>query len=62
MGACMATFYLVIESWLNDRATNQNRGVMMSTFVAINFAGITVGQILLSIYPATTSCPSPSPR
>ena len=29
-GFCFAVLYLVIESWLNDRATNENRGVIFS--------------------------------
>ena len=30
-GFCFAVLYVVIESWLNDRATNENRGVIIST-------------------------------
>ena len=34
-GFCFAVLYIVIESWLNERATNQNRGVVFSTYVMI---------------------------
>jgi len=50
-GFCIAGFYLVIESWLNDRATNQNRGLVMSSYVIVNFAGFTVGQLMVTLYP-----------
>lgn len=50
-GFALAGFYLVIESWLNDRASNQNRGYVMSAYVAINFAAIVGGQALLTLYP-----------
>ncbi len=50
-GFCLAGIYLVIESWLNDRATNENRGLVMSAYVIVNFAAFTVGQLLVTIYP-----------
>ena len=50
-GFCLAGFYLVIESWLNDRATNENRGLVMSSYVIVNFVAFTVGQLLVTLYP-----------
>lgn len=50
-GFCIAGFYLVIESWLNDRTSNDNRGLVMSTYVMVNFGALTVGQLLVSAYP-----------
>lgn len=50
-GFCLAGFYLVIESWLNDRASNQTRGLIMSAYVMVNFGAFTVGQLLVTIYP-----------
>ncbi len=35
-GFCAADAYMVIESWLNDRATNENRGRILSAYVAVN--------------------------
>jgi MFS family permease len=49
-GFCIAGFFLVIESWFNDRATNQNRGLVMSSYVIVNFAGFTVGQLMVALY------------
>src|SRR6185295_5194975 len=45
-GLAAACIYMVIESWLNDRATNENRGRMFSTYLTVNFASIIVGQML----------------
>jgi MFS family permease len=50
-GFCIAGFYLVIESWLNDRATNQTRGLVMSSYVIVNFFAFTVGQLMVTLYP-----------
>jgi MFS family permease len=50
-GFCIAGFYLVIESWLNDRATNSTRGLVMSSYVAVNFLAFTAGQLLVTLYP-----------
>lgn len=44
-GFCIASFFIVIESWLNERATNEERGLIMSTYVVITFVGIMAGQI-----------------
>lgn len=43
-GFCIASFYVVIESWLNERATNEVRGFIMSTYVVIALLGIMAGQ------------------
>jgi len=48
-GLCFAGIFTVIESWLNDRATNSTRGGIMSTYTAINLVGLIGGQALLSL-------------
>jgi MFS family permease len=50
-GFCIAGFYLVIESWLNDHATNETRGLVMSSYVTVNFAAFAAGQFLVTAYP-----------
>lgn len=54
-GFCMAGFFLVIESWLNDRATNETRGLVMSSYVMVNFMAFTVGQLMVMLYPVQSS-------
>jgi len=45
-GLAAACIYMVIESWLNDRATNENRGRIFSTYLTVNFASLIAGQML----------------
>jgi MFS family permease len=50
-GFCLAGFYLVIESWLNDRASNETRGFVMSSYIGVNLAALATGQMLVTLYP-----------
>ncbi len=49
-GFCFAVLYLVIESWLNERSTNQNRGTVFSAYILINMTVLAVGQQMLNLY------------
>jgi len=46
-GVAFAGLYMVIESWLNERASNTNRGQLFATYMVIQLAAITAGQMLL---------------
>ncbi len=46
-GMCLAVLYMVIESWLNARASNENRGFVFSIYVIINLFVMTLGQMML---------------
>jgi len=50
-GFSLAGLYLIIESWLNDRATNANRGLVMSAYIIVNFTTITAGQLMVTLAP-----------
>ena len=50
-GFCIAGFYLVIESWLNDRASNEARGFVMSSYVMVIYVAFTAGQMMVTLYP-----------
>ena len=50
-GFCLAGFYLVIESWLNDRSSNETRGLVMSAYVLVNFSAIAAGQMIVTTQP-----------
>lgn len=47
-GGCIAILFMIIESWLNERATNETRGTVFSAYSAINLAMIAAGQALLA--------------
>jgi MFS family permease len=53
IGASLAGLYMIIESWLNDRATNQTRGLIMSAYIVVNFVAITLGQLAVTLYAPT---------
>jgi MFS family permease len=46
-GVCFAVLYMVIESWLNEKASNENRGMVFSIYTIINLTVVTVGQMML---------------
>jgi MFS family permease len=46
-GFCFAVLYVVIESWLNESATNENRGKVFSAYILINMTVLGVGQQML---------------
>ena len=48
-GFCFAVLYMVIESWLNEKSTNANRGFIFSIYTIINLTVITIGQMLLTL-------------
>ncbi len=50
MGFAFAGLYVVIESWLNDRAASANRGAIMSAYTFICLCVLMAGQFLLTAY------------
>lgn len=50
-GVAYAGLYIVVESWLNDKATNETRGQMLSIYLVISSLGMAGGQLMLNLYP-----------
>ena len=48
-GISLVSCYVVTESWLNDRATNKNRGQLLSTYMMVIYFGLAIGMLLLNI-------------
>ena len=48
-GLSFAGMYIVCESWLNDQATNETRGQLLSLYMIINMAGMGLGQMMISL-------------
>lgn len=48
-GLCFAGIFMVIESWLNDKGTNENRGQLLSIYQIVQFTALTGGQLLLNL-------------
>ncbi len=48
-GFSYAGLYVVAESWLNDRATNETRGAVLSVYMFVVLIGMGAGQFLLNL-------------
>lgn len=48
-GFCLASLFVVAESWLNDAATNETRGSLLSLYGVVVSGGMAVGQLLLNL-------------
>jgi len=47
-GFSFAGMYIVCESWLNEKATNETRGQLLSLYMITNMAGMAAGQLMIS--------------
>ncbi|MCW6190032.1 MFS transporter, partial [Klebsiella pneumoniae] len=54
-GFCTAGTSMIIESWLNERATNESRGAIFSFYIAITLIGVVGGQMLVGVFDPTTT-------
>jgi len=52
-GFCFAGLYIVAESWLNDRATNETRGQLLSLYMVVTYVGVGAGQLMLNLAAPT---------
>jgi len=48
-GGCISGLYMIIESWLNERATRETRGTLLSIYTIINLVMIVAGQQLVNL-------------
>ena len=46
-GVCVVGIYIVIESWLNEQTSNEQRGHIFSIYMTTTLIGLGVGQLLL---------------
>ena len=49
IGFCFCGVYITAESWLNNAATNENRGQLLSSYMVVQMAGIVAAQLLLLV-------------
>jgi len=47
-GFSIVAIFIVMESWLNDRANNRTRGQLLSIYMFITLIGLSVGTLLLN--------------
>ncbi|MDO1582041.1 MFS transporter [Rhizobium oryzicola] len=53
-GFCTAGTSMIIESWLNERSTNESRGAIFSLYIAITLMGVVGGQVIVGMVDVTT--------
>ena len=46
-GMCIAGLYVVAESWLNQLASNENRGRLMAVYMVVTSGAFGIGQVLV---------------
>ena len=51
-GLCLAGQYVVAESWLNNLATNENRGRLLAIYAVVTSGAFGIGQVLLFVIDA----------
>ncbi len=47
-GFCMAGLYMIIESWINEGATNERRGRVLGVYRLVDLSAGTMGQAMLA--------------
>lgn len=53
-GFAIAGTSMIIESWLNERATNESRGLIFSLYIAITLVGTVGGQMTVALGDVAT--------
>ncbi len=49
-GICIAVLYMVVESWLNDQASNEVRGQVLSIYIIVTNLATLAGQLMANAY------------
>ena len=57
VGFCFSGVYVASESWLNEAATNENRGKAMSVYMIVQMSGILLAQVLINFGDPTSFIP-----
>lgn len=56
-GFAYSGMYIVAESWINDKSSNETRGSMLSIYMIINMSGLILGQLLISASEPASAVP-----
>lgn len=48
-GYCLGSAFMCLESWLNTRSNNKNRGMLMALYMITSYLGAGFGQLMLNI-------------
>jgi MFS family permease len=50
IGFCMAALFAAIESWLNEKSGNENRGQVLSLYMITSYLAVGSGQLLVNLW------------
>lgn len=53
-GFALAAAFMIVESWLNERATNDSRGMIFSLYMTITYGAIVAGQMAVALADVST--------
>jgi MFS family permease len=56
-GICLAGIYVVAESWLNDRATQETRSRLLALYMVVLYGGLGAAQFLLLVSDPSSDTP-----
>ena len=48
-GTSLSGIFIIMESWLNDKSTNQTRGQLLGIYMIVTFVFVGLGQLLLNL-------------
>jgi MFS family permease len=51
VGLSMMSMYMVVESWLNEQSTSDERGMVFSGYMMASYLGMVLGQLVLAVMP-----------
>ena len=51
VGLGMMSMYMVVESWLNEQSTSDERGMVFSGYMMASYLGMVLGQLVLAALP-----------
>jgi MFS family permease len=49
-GFCTAGLFSALESWLNERSDNANRGQVLGIYMIVNYIAIVLGQLMVNLW------------
>ena len=50
-GLCIAGIFSALESWLNERAGNEQRGQVLAVYMVITYVAMVMGQLSVNLWP-----------
>lgn len=54
-GLCIAGIFSALESWLNDRLDNTNRGRVLGVYMVINYCAMALGQLSINAWDLSSA-------